>query len=74
MNRQPFEKPPRWWSPKLSRRWIKLWRPFQKYQQHRKQRRVAITAANQRRRDEQHYRRQKRELRDGEQHKRDLAA
>src|SRR5208283_4303910 len=26
MNRQPYNKPPRWWSPKLSRWWIQFWR------------------------------------------------
>ncbi len=26
MNRQPYKKPPRWWSPKLSRWWIRFWR------------------------------------------------
>jgi len=26
MNRQPYNKPPRWWSPKLSRWWIRFWR------------------------------------------------
>jgi 1-acyl-sn-glycerol-3-phosphate acyltransferase len=28
MNRQPFQTPPRWWAPKLSPGWIRLWRPF----------------------------------------------
>ncbi|MGO9112910.1 MAG: lysophospholipid acyltransferase family protein [Thermoguttaceae bacterium] len=26
MNRQPYSKPPHWWSPKLSRWWIRFWR------------------------------------------------
>ncbi|NQU22949.1 MAG: 1-acyl-sn-glycerol-3-phosphate acyltransferase [Candidatus Nealsonbacteria bacterium] len=28
MNRQPYEKPPRWWGPKMSAGWIRFWRPF----------------------------------------------
>lgn len=34
MNRQPFQTPPRWWSPKLSRFWVQFWRPVR----HRRQR------------------------------------
>ncbi|MHC4178716.1 MAG: lysophospholipid acyltransferase family protein, partial [Planctomycetota bacterium] len=30
MNRHPFQTPPRWWSPKLSPFWIRIWRPFRK--------------------------------------------
>lgn len=26
MNRQPFEKPPRWWGPKISPAWYRFWR------------------------------------------------
>jgi 1-acyl-sn-glycerol-3-phosphate acyltransferase len=36
MNRQPFEKPPRWWSPKLSPAWIRFWRPWRKRMQLKK--------------------------------------
>ena len=42
MNRQPFERPPRWWSPKLSRRWVALWRPFRKREQRRKHRLLEV--------------------------------
>ena len=40
MNRQTFERPPRWWSPKLSPGWIRFWRPFRKWEQRRKHRLV----------------------------------
>ncbi|MBX3414910.1 MAG: 1-acyl-sn-glycerol-3-phosphate acyltransferase [Pirellulales bacterium] len=33
MNRQPFAKPPRWWSPKPSRFWMSVWRPLRRRQQ-----------------------------------------
>ncbi len=33
MNRQPYTKPPRWWSPKASRFWMGFWRPMRWYQQ-----------------------------------------
>ena len=33
MNRQPFQKPPHWWPPKLSPWWIRFWRPLRKRQQ-----------------------------------------
>jgi len=33
MNRQPFEKPPRWWSPHLSPTWLRVWRPLRRLQQ-----------------------------------------
>ena len=26
MNNQPFAKPPRWWSPKINPRWVRIWR------------------------------------------------
>ena len=42
MNRQPFEKPPRWWSPKLSRRWIRFWRPFRIREQKKNHRLLEI--------------------------------
>ncbi len=38
MNRYPVQKPPRWWPPKLSRGWIRFWRPVRKWQQVRSQR------------------------------------
>lgn len=33
MNRQPFGKPPRWWSPKPSPFWMRVWRPLRRHQQ-----------------------------------------
>ncbi len=38
MNRQPFQKPPHWWPPKLSPGWIRLWRPWRQRQQLKVQR------------------------------------
>ncbi len=38
MNRQPFETPPCWWSPKLSPGWIRFWRPFRRRAQLKEQR------------------------------------
>jgi hypothetical protein len=38
MNRQPWKPPPRWWSPKLSPRWIRFWRRWRKRTQLRKHR------------------------------------
>ncbi len=32
MNRQPYQKPPRWWPPKLSSGWIRFWRLWRKRQ------------------------------------------
>ena len=42
MNHTPYTKPPRWWSPMLSRRWIRFWRPFRKRYQLRGQRLVEV--------------------------------
>lgn len=42
MNRQPFEKPPRWWSPKLSPWWVRFWRPLRMRQQLKKQRLLQV--------------------------------
>ena len=42
MNRQPFEKPPRWWSPKPSPRWISIWRPLRMHEQRKKHRLVDV--------------------------------
>ncbi|NQT17762.1 MAG: 1-acyl-sn-glycerol-3-phosphate acyltransferase [Planctomycetes bacterium] len=42
MNRQPFEKPPRWWSPKLSPRWVRFWRPLRMRKQLNKQRLLEV--------------------------------
>jgi len=42
MNRAPYQKPPRWWSPKLSPAWIRFWRPFRKRRCVRQQRLVEI--------------------------------
>lgn len=36
MNRQPYQKPPRWWAPRLSPRWIRVWRPLTTREQHKK--------------------------------------
>lgn len=33
MNRQPFGKPPRWWSPLPSPFWMRVWRPLRRRQQ-----------------------------------------
>ena len=30
MNRQPYETPPCWWSPRLNPRWVRFWRPFRR--------------------------------------------
>jgi 1-acyl-sn-glycerol-3-phosphate acyltransferase len=38
MNRQPYQKPPRWWSPKPSRFWVRFWRGTRRRAQIRKQR------------------------------------
>jgi 1-acyl-sn-glycerol-3-phosphate acyltransferase len=35
MDRYPYYKPPRWWSPKASRFWMRLWRPWRKWQARR---------------------------------------
>ncbi len=42
MNRQPFKKPPQWWSPRLSPGWIRFWRPWRKRMQLRKHRLLEI--------------------------------
>ncbi|RMG36991.1 MAG: 1-acyl-sn-glycerol-3-phosphate acyltransferase [Planctomycetota bacterium] len=42
MNRQPFCSAPRRWPPRLSRRWIRLWRPLRLWQQHYRQRVVHV--------------------------------
>ena len=42
MNRQPFEKPPRWWGPKLSPAWIRFWRPWRRRVQLKKQRLLEV--------------------------------
>jgi len=42
MNRQPFDKPPRRWPPKLSPWWIRLWRTIRKRQQLKVQRLVEV--------------------------------
>ncbi len=42
MNRQPFQKPPRWWSPKLSPFWIRCWRPLRIHEQFKKQRLLRV--------------------------------
>lgn len=38
MNRQPFQTPPRWWSPLLSPFWMRLWKPLRLRRQLRVQR------------------------------------
>jgi len=42
MNRTRYQRPPRWWSPKLSRRWIGFWRPIRKWQRVKKHRLVDV--------------------------------
>lgn len=42
MNRQPFEKPPRWWPPKISPFWIRFWRPMRVRHQLREQRLLEV--------------------------------
>jgi len=42
MNRAPYQKPPRWWSPKLSPAWIRVWRPFRKRRRVYQQRLVEV--------------------------------
>ena len=42
MNRQPYEKPPRWWGPKMSPGWIRFWRPFRKRTQLKKHRLLEV--------------------------------
>jgi hypothetical protein len=44
MNRQPFQTPPRWWGPKLSPGWIRLWQPFRRRHQLQQQRLLEIEA------------------------------
>ncbi len=46
MNRQPFQKPPRWWSPKLNPGWVNFWRPFRRREQRRKHRLVDVEVQN----------------------------
>ncbi len=38
MNRQPFDIPPRWWSPKPSVLWMRAWRPLRRFHQLRRER------------------------------------
>jgi hypothetical protein len=33
VDRYPYYKPPQWWSPKASRGWMRLWRPWRKWQE-----------------------------------------
>ena len=42
MNREPFQIPPRWWSPKLSPLWIRIWRPLRRYLQLHEQRLLEV--------------------------------
>ena len=42
MNRQPYQKPLRWWSPKLDARYVRLWRPLRLREQHRAQRLLEV--------------------------------
>ncbi len=44
MNRQPYNKPPRWWPPKLSRWWIRFWRRVRLREQVVKHRLVEVEA------------------------------
>lgn len=47
MNRQPYEKPPRWWSPKLRKTWVNLWRPLRLRRQRKNQRLVKVAVEGQ---------------------------
>ncbi len=42
MNRQPFKTPPRWWPPKLSPTWCRIWRPLRKRYQYKEQRLMEV--------------------------------
>ncbi|MCD6395186.1 MAG: hypothetical protein J7M40_17005 [Planctomycetes bacterium] len=42
MNPQIFKRPPRWWSPRLHRFWLWLWRPVRKRIQRKTQRLIDI--------------------------------
>ncbi len=42
MNSTRWEKPPRWWSPKLSPAWLRFWRPFRRRHRLRKQRLLEV--------------------------------
>jgi len=42
MNCQPYKKPPRWWGPKMSPTWIRVWRPFRKWTQLKKHRLLEV--------------------------------
>ena len=42
MNRQPYEKPPRWWGPRMNPGWIRFWRPFRKRTQLKKHRLLEV--------------------------------
>ena len=42
MNRQPFQTPPRWWSPKLSPAFSRIWRPLRKRAQLKEQRLMEV--------------------------------
>lgn len=42
MNRTQYQKPPRWWSPKLSPAWLRFWRPFRKRYRLRKHRLMEV--------------------------------
>lgn len=44
MNRQPYRRPPRWWSPKPSAFWIRFWRRSRRRMQIQKHRLVEIEA------------------------------
>jgi len=42
MNRTQYQKPPGWWSPKLSPAWLRFWRPFRKRYRLRKHRLMEV--------------------------------
>ncbi len=42
MDIQPFQIPPRWWSPKLNRWWVLFWRPLRRHMQLKTQRLLEI--------------------------------
>jgi 1-acyl-sn-glycerol-3-phosphate acyltransferase len=42
MNRQPFQTPPRWWAPKLTPWWVRLWNPARRRMLQRQQKMAQI--------------------------------
>ncbi|MEK6250153.1 MAG: hypothetical protein N2C12_18355, partial [Planctomycetales bacterium] len=42
MNRYAQQIPPKWWAPKLSRFWLRFWRPVRKRKQYREQKLMEV--------------------------------